>query len=254
MRRPEVLISNNGLQNMTIAKRLSVMQFFLGAVIASAVIGALTGIASAHSSLGVSVDIDANGGTLVRSAEVTAVSESQVNAETSWGSAILNWVVKTDAETDYVNKNNKEIARSDIQVGDTISFKGTIEQAISGLTVKAKTVKDWSKTEAKTKLEGFVSSINTSLNSFVIVNGNSTTTIETDSSTEFSDKNGDATFADLFMNAKVKLRGLWNASSSIFTATDVEIASPKKHGWTGEKRDFRDWIRSKVWFGFVAND
>ena len=233
-------------------KGFSVTQFFITAVVASAAIGAFAGIASAadsnNSGLGVSVDVSAKGDALVRGAEVTAVSDTQVNAETSWGSAVLNWVVKTDSETDYVGKNEKDIARSEIKVGDTISFKGSIDQAISGLTVKAKTVKDWSKAQAKTKLEGTVTSINTSLNSFVVTNGNSTTTVETNSSTKFSDRDGSASFADIFLNAKVKLKGMFNASSTVFTASEVDIATSSKSKWDkDDHKKWRDWIHSKVW-------
>jgi hypothetical protein len=240
---------------MTTTKGFSVTQFFVSAVVASAAIGAFAGIASADSGLGVSVDVGASGNALVRGAEVTAVSESEVKAETSWGDAVLNWVVKTDADTEYVGKNGKDIARADIAVGDTISFRGTLDQAITALTVKAKVVKDWSKTEAKTKLNGTVSSINSSLNSFVVTHGNSTTTVETSGSTDFEVNGKDGSFADLSLNAKVKLRGMFNASSTVFSANEVEIASStKKHGWSGEKSDFREWIRSKVWFKFGHND
>lgn len=238
------------------SQRFSVGQFFVSAVIASAAIGAFAGIASADSGLGVSVDVGANGAALVRGAQVTAVSDTQVDAKTSWGSTVLNWVVKTDSETDYVGKNGKDMARGDIAVGDTISFRGSLDQAVSGLTIKAKVVKDWTKTEAKTKLTGTVASINASLNSFVVTHGNSTTTVQTNSSTDFEVNGKDGSFADLFLNAKVKIQGMFNASSSVFTANEVEIASStKKNGWNKEdKHAWRDWIRSKVWLKFGRDD
>lgn len=232
---------------MTTTKGFSVTQFFVSAVIASAAIGAFSGIASADSGLGVSVDVGANGTALVRGAEVTAVSDTQVNAETTWGSTVLNWIVKTDADTDYVGTNGKDIARGDIAVGDTVSFRGSLDQAVSGLTVKAKIVKDWTKAETKTKVNGIVSSINSSVGSFVITNGNSTTTVQTNSSTDFEVNGKDGSFADLFLNAKVKIQGMFNASSSVFTASEVEIASStKKHD--DDKHSFRDWIRASAWF------
>jgi hypothetical protein len=241
---------------MTTTKGFSVRQFFVSAVVASAAIGAFAGIAAADSRLGVSVDVGASGGTLVRGAEVTAVSDSEVRAETSWGDAVLNWVVKTDAETDYVGKNGKDMARGDIAVGDTISFRGSLDQAVSGLAVTANVVKNWSKTEARTKLNGTVSSINSSLGSFVVTHGNSTTTIETNGSTDFEVNGKDGSLADLFLNSKVKIQGMFNASSTIFAASSVEIASSaKKHGWDkDDNRAWRDWIRSKIWQKIGTDD
>lgn len=238
---------------MTTSKSFSVTQFFISAVIASAAIGAFAGIASADSGLGVSVDVGANGNALVRGAQVTAVSDTQVDAKTSWGSTVLSWVVKTDADTEYVGTNGKNMARSDIAVGDTVSFRGSVDQTVSGLTVKAKMVKDWTKAEAKTKMSGVVSSINSSVGSFVITNGNSTTTVQTNNSTDFEVNGKDGSFADLYLNAKVKLRGMLNASSSVFTANEVEIASStKKHDDT--THSFRSWIRGNAWFKFGHND
>lgn len=237
---------------MTTTKGFSVTQFFVSAVVASAAIGAFAGIASADSGLSVSIDVGANGSALVRGAEVTAVSDSEVKAETSWGDAVLNWVVKTDADTEYVGKNGKDVARADIAVGDTVSFRGALDQAVNGLVVKAKVVKDWSKTEAKAKLNGTVSSINSSLGSFVVTHGNSTTTVETNSSTDFEVNGKDGAFADLFLNAKVKIQGMFNASSTVFTANEVEIASSsKKHD---DKHAFRNWLRSKIWLKIGKND
>lgn len=242
------------------SQSLSVVQFFVSAVVASAAIGAFAGIASAadsnNSGLGVSIDVGANGSALVRGAEVTAVTDTEVKAETSWGDAVLNWVVKTDSDTEYIGKNGKDVARADIAVGDTISFRGALDQALSGLVVKAKVVKDWSKTEAKTKLNGTVASINSSLGSFVVTHGNSTTTVQTDSSTDFEVNGKDGSFADLFLNAKVKIHGMFNASSTVFTANEVEVASSsKKHGWDkGDRNEWRDWIRSKIWLKIGRDD
>jgi len=241
-------------ETMATTKGYSVTQFFVSAVVASVFVGALAGVASADSKLGVSVNVGANGAALVRGAEVTAVSGTQVDAKTSWGSAVLNWIVKTDAETEYVGKNGKDIARSEITVGDTISFRGSLDQTLSGLVVKAKIVKDWSKTEAKHKLSGTVSSINTSLNSFVVTHGSATTTIETSSSTKFTEDGDNATFADLFVNAKVKIVGLLNASTSIFTATSVEIDEDSSSWSKNDKNEWRNWIRSKIWLKLWNKD
>lgn len=234
---------------MTTTKSFSVTQFFASVLLSSAIISAFHGIAFADSRLGVSIDVGAKGDALVRGAEVTAVSDSEVKAETAWGDAVLNWVVTTDSDTEYLGSNGNEVTRSEIAVGDTISFRGTIDQALSALTVKAKIVKDWSKAKVDEKFSGTVASINASLNSFVVTRGNATTTVETNSSTTFTAKGDDAAFADIALNSKVKLEGSWNASSTVFTATAVEIDKQDKH----DNKKWRSWIHGHGWFKF-GND
>ncbi|MEK7155589.1 MAG: DUF5666 domain-containing protein [Patescibacteria group bacterium] len=202
--------------------------------------------------LGVEVNIGSNGGALVRGARVTSVSGTDVSAKTSLGASVMNWLVKTDSDTDFSANKGGASGLAEIAVGDTISFRGTIDQAVSGLTVKAKTVKDWSSIEAKAKLEGVVTSISTSLNSFTVMKGNSTTTVQTNSSTKFTEDGDSASFADLFLNAKVKLQGMFNASSSVFTASSVAIETDSGEDnddkWNkDDKKEWRNWIRSKIW-------
>lgn len=227
-------------------QRFSIGQFFASALIATASVGAVHGVAFADSRLGVSIDVGAKGDALIRGAEVTAVSDSEVKAETSWGNAVLNWVITTDSDTEYLGTNGHTVARNEISVGDTISFRGTIDQALSALTVKAKVVKDWSMEKTEEKFSGTVASINASLNSFVVMRGNATTTVETNSSTQFTVKGDDAAFGDIALNSKVKLEGSWNASSTVFTASKVEIKDRDSH--KGKK--WRSWFRSNAWLKF----
>lgn len=228
---------------MTTTNGFSVTQFFVSAIVASAVIGACAGIASADSRLGVSVDVGAEGATIVRGAEVTAVTDSEVKAETSWGETVLNWVVKTDADTDYIGTKGETTARSDIAVGDTVSFRGVLDQALSGLVVKASSVKNWSKTNVLTKINGGVTSINASVHSFVVTRGNTETTVETNASTTFTKDGDDAEFADISLDGNVKVEGTWNASTSAFTASKVEIDTD------GKGRGHR-MMRLGAWFKF----
>ena len=190
---------------------------------------------------GVEIQIAANGNALVRGAQVTAVSGTQVNANTSLGSSVLNWIVKTDADTDFSATKGGSDGIANIAVGDTISFRGKIDQAVSGLTVNAKQVKDWTSVETKAKLEGMVTSINSTLASFTVKTKSGTTTVQTSSSTKFTEDGDSASFADIVLNAKVKLQGMLNASSSVFTATSVSIDEDgdngKHRGW------FKGWFK-----------
>lgn len=197
---------------------------------------------------GVEVNIGSNGGVLVRGAQVTGVSSSTIDAKTSLGASVLSWVVKTDGSTEFTTVGGANTGLSGIAVGDTISFRGTLDQAVSGLTVNAKIVKDWSQVETKRTLEGMVSSINATLGSFTVIKNGSTTTVQTSSSTEWK---GDAdSFSELVINAAVKIRGFFNASTTVMTAqsVDVDEDSDKSDSWSSNDRhEWRDWIRSKVW-------
>ncbi len=197
---------------------------------------------------GVEINIGSNGGVLVRGAKVTGVSSSTINANTSIGASILSWVVKTDGSTEFTTQNGVATGLSGIAVGDTISFRGALDQAVAGLTVNAKIVKDWSQVETKRTLEGVVSSINATLGSFTVIKNDSTTTVQTSSSTQWK---GDAdSFSDLIVNAAVKIKGFFNASTTVMTAqsVDVDDDNDDNESWSSNDRhEWRDWIRSKVW-------
>ena len=232
-------------------------QLILGSVVVAAValLGFVgTSYADSNAGLGVEVNIGANGGALVRGATVTSVSGNDVSAKTSLGASVMNWIVKIDSNTDFSANKGGATGLAQIAVGDVISFRGAIDQAVAGLTVKAKVVKDWSSVDTKAKFNGVVTSINTTLSSFTVMKGNSTTTVQTSSSTKFTEDGDSASFADLFLNAKVKLQGMFNASSSVFTASSVAIETDSDEDNDGDdhwdkddKHEWRNWIRSKVW-------
>ncbi len=198
---------------------------------------------------GVEVNIGSNGSALVRGAKVTSVSGSTIGADTSYGSSILNWLVKTDSTTKFTANKGSTTGLAHIAVGDLVSFQGSLDQAVSGLTVNAKAVKDWTQVESNKNISGIVTSISTTLGSFLLSHDNATTTVQTNSATIFKLSNGTAaSFADLFLNAKVKVIGLFNASSSILTATSVDIGTTTNKNDHGG--DLRDWFRGNFWLNF----
>lgn len=230
----------------------------IGVIMAALALFPLAGMAHADddknhgskSGSGVEINIGGNGNVLVRGAKVTSVSSSTISANTNYGSSILGWTVKTNGDTEFSANKGSSAGISQIAVGDTISFRGSLDQAISGLTVNAKVVKDWTQAESKKTYRGMVTSINATLNSFTLSGDNTTTTVQTNSATKFKLSNGTTgSFADIFLNAKVKVMGMWSASSSVLTATSVDVGTTtKKDSWdTDDKKEWRNWIRSKVW-------
>ena len=207
---------------------------------------------SNKSGSGVEVNLSSNGSALVRGAKVTSVSGSTINATTNYGFSQLSWTVKTDGNTEFNANKGGSTGLSAIAIGDTVSFSGSLDQTVSGLTVNAKVVKDWTHSESKKTLSGIVTSINATLNSFTLSHDNSTTSVQTNSSTDFDLKGGNGSFTSLFLNAKVKVKGMFNASSSVLTATSVDISTTShKWGWDkDDKKEWRDWIRSKVWLNW----
>lgn len=201
---------------------------------------------------GVEVVLGTNGSALVRGAKVTSVSGSTINATTNYGSSKLDWTVKTDGSTEFTAHKGSATGLSQIAVGDIVSFRGSIDQAQSGLTVNAKVVKDWTQLESNKSISGIITSINATLNSFTVSHGNSTTTVQTNSSTNFDLNGKDGSFASLFLNAKVKVKGLFSASSSVLTASEVDVSSSSpKWGWDNDdKKEWKDWIKSKVWMNW----
>lgn len=194
---------------------------------------------------GVEVVLGTNGSALVRGAKVTGVSGSEINATTNYGSSQLGWKVVTDSNTEFTANKNSTNGLSQIAVGDTISFRGSIDQAVSGLTVKAQVVKDWTQVESKKTLSGIVTSINATLNSFTLAHDGATTTVQTDAETKFKQNGDNGSFASLFLNAKVKVAGMFNASSSALTATSVDVATTTK-----KKNGDHVWFRGDFWKKF----
>jgi len=95
----------------------------------------------------VSVQINHNGKTLVRGAEVSAVSGSVITASTKWGSSTLVWTINTSGSTQFVQNGgkNKNGSLSSVAMGDVISFSGTLNASSTGLVVAADAVKNWTK-------------------------------------------------------------------------------------------------------------
>lgn len=194
----------------------------------------------------IEVSIGESGRVLVRGAKVTSVASSTITANTSWGASVLGWTVKTDGNTDFVAHKGSNGGLADIAIGDTVSFSGKLDQTLNGLQVHANVVKDWTSAHAATKLSGIITGINSTLGSFTITHDGSTTTVQTSSSTDF-DGRGVSSFADLVLNAKVKIRGFFSATSSVFTAQEVDVKEgARKHKEWKHGSDIHSWIKAHL--------
>lgn len=179
------------------------------------------------------VHISNNGKTLVRGAKVTAVATNSITATTTWGANIVTWTVTTDSNTKLIRRYGGSSAMTEIAVGDFISFQGTLSSSASGMTVLAKTVKDWSIQKKNATHEGTVSSISGA--TFVIAKNNGVNvTVNTTGSTQFMKNNVAGVFADITVGAKVTATGIFNNLTNTLDASKVVIKITQPEAMTKE--------------------
>ncbi len=184
------------------------------------------------------VSIGGDGKTLVRGAEVTAVEDGNITAETSWNDVELIWTILTDNDTSYVGAKGESSARADIEEGDTISFTGVLE---GSLKVAADIVRNWSDEDSdRTHVSGEVTEVNNG--SFVVKTGNRSVTIDVDSETDFTIGKEVGELADLTTGMKVRVTGAYNGDE--FEADSVTAVALKA------RDDDKHW---RPWFDFWAN-
>jgi|GEM_PF-1492886 len=82
----------------------------------------------------------ADGSALVRGAEVTAVADDTVTAQTSHDGVVLTWTIDIDSDTELVTNKGGDFDLSDIDDGDTVSFSGELTSAFR---IEANVLKEW---------------------------------------------------------------------------------------------------------------
>ncbi len=90
------------------------------------------------------VAIGADGRALVRGAEITSIDGDTIYARTSWNSSSIAWTVRTDNDTNVVEKSGSGSDMDSFSVGDEVSFSGTLSADGSTFTVDADVVRNWS--------------------------------------------------------------------------------------------------------------
>lgn len=118
------------------------------------------------SSTATTVSIGGEGRVLVRGAEVTAVTDSTIIAETAWGNTSVAWTLETNDDTTFITLGGANTSRGTIDEGETISFSGRLDER-GAFFVDADVVRNWSegernktvsadvKADASHKKEGF---------------------------------------------------------------------------------------------------
>lgn len=141
-----------------------------------------------------SVQINDNGKVTVRGAKVTAISGNTISAATMFGSTTVSWNVVTDGSTKFVDKAGRNLGLGTIQVGDVLSFNGSLNGAATSLSVNATLVKDWSKNMKIFEKHTFSGTLQTAPGSttptaFQYLSGGSTYTVNVSSGISILGKN-----------------------------------------------------------------
>lgn len=184
---------------------------------------------SLNASSSARVGINHDGIVRVIGADVTAVGNGFVNAMTTFGSTILNWVVNISAATKIQANGSTSASTTDIKVGDHISFTGALTNVGSSLSVAASKIRDLTTFPAHRFGAGTVLSVNASEGSFVISKGRHTVTVQTNASTTIKADGSAATLSSLQAGDKVKVAGTASADGSVVTASNIVVKSPDAH-------------------------
>lgn len=176
------------------------------------------------------VHIFDGGKVLVRGAQVTAINNGIITAQNSWASTTMNWTVNTNTDTNFIHRFGGNGSIADIAVGHIISFDGTIVSG-TGLTVQAKTIKDWSTQKpepVRSTVQGTLKSIASSTvpTTFVLTVGSTDFTVNVSATTSILNNAWLATSLSNFqVGHTVRVYGAINTASSTINATVVRNTS-----------------------------
>ncbi len=182
------------------------------------------------------VHITQKGHTLARGAKVTSISGNTINAVSGWESASLNWAVVADSSAEIIRRHGGKGSLSEVSVGDIISFQGTMDPTIaSPLTVKAKIIRDFSVQKITATVNGTIKSVNASTTSFVINDEKlGDIAVSVGSTTKITYGNQPGTFANILVNARAMVSGLYNSALKTLQADAVKIHLPSAQRTTIE--------------------
>src|SRR3989344_6584068 len=204
-------------------------------VVGSAIVASLFAImplAASADTLGVNgatgVVISPNGIVRVIGADVTAVSNGIVNAATTIGSTVINWIVNISAATKIGANGSANATTTDITAGDKVSFAGTVSSSIcSTITVAASKIRDMTTFPKAHVVPGTITSIGSN-GSFTLSHGDSTLTVNTTASTTLAADGATTAFSSLETGDRVLVAGTANADGSVITASKIVVKDNNK--------------------------
>jgi hypothetical protein len=195
------------------------------ALVTGALIALPTSAFALDASTTASMHINKNGIVRVVNAEVTSVSGNLITAVTRFKDTLANWVFTTNASTTIKVGAGATSTPAGIQVGDKISVAGALTSFGSTLGVNATKVLDLTTFASWKGKTGTVTSINNVNGTFVIDAGDKNFTVQTNASTTWATgATTTASFANLTIGTKVKVRGMLNTDKTVLTASSVTLS------------------------------
>lgn len=205
----------------------------LGAFI---VAGAL-GVNTAHAdTAGSNISIAANGQVIARDAKITSISGNSFVVTTGWGPSSITWTVKTTGSTKFFPVLPEGDIRSQIRVGNSVTFSGTIDPAAK-FVINASSFRDTTLYKEDEIIGGIIHSIDSDNGEIILIGDTGTTTISTTSGTIVTRDGDSARLSDLIVGDKIKARGNMNTLSKVLTAGKVtyskenRVVEAKSLGW-----------------------
>lgn len=172
------------------------------------------------------LNLNDNGAVLARGAKVISMSAPDtINAMLAWGKTNINFVVKTDASTKFILRQDGRASFSDIAPGNFITFEGNLMTAESALTVKAKMVRNLSIHRLTMNLSGTIKNINQETKTFVLdTKGKGDVTVVASDSTEIKKQNSAIKFSDLKTGDIISVNGLFNSEEKKLQARKITVS------------------------------
>jgi len=213
----------------------------IGSITAATLLAVMPLAASANTlsaSGSTGITISPSGIVRVIGADVTAVGTNVIDAVLNLGNAVINVVLNTSGNTQVVANGSKTATTSDIAVGDSVAFKGTLSSSSSStLTVAASKVRDMTNFPFPHIAAGTLTSVNLTNGSFTVSGkDNTSTTVLTNASTSITLNGTTTALAALPVNSKVVVIGTQNTDGTI-TATKVLVNSHAAIGKDNRQHD-----------------
>lgn len=190
-------------------------------------IGAVLGLAYFASAVAANADtsqvsIAANGQTTIRGAEVIRVSPNEILAITTWGSAKVQWRIRTSGSTRYIPETSSSEMTKLIRVGHTIGFSGAIDAYSASPTVNASVVRNESFVQSGMIIGGSVMSSTDS--EIVVQTDTGTSTISVSTGTIMTLDGEPIAASDLQRGYLIKAFGTLNSIRRELAAERVTVA------------------------------
>ncbi len=95
------------------------------------------------------IAIGQNGRVVLDGVTVTAVSNSTITVQSTWGSTVFTWIIDTNSSTDLFFRGGIGSSLSSITSGDVLNVIGTLNTTQSQPTIIATSLRDLSKERGK---------------------------------------------------------------------------------------------------------